>query len=321
MENSRPEQAAANDIAQGAAGMVDWLADLVAFDTTTRETFEVHRAAREQAKLQQISPSASRPWAPKAELWEPSTKDVADCRHVRDGRTFDGYTKRLVKVPAGSTGRNLLFNGHIDVVSGEPFDAWKSHPFTADVRDARVHVRGTVDLKGGGAAMVFAAEVLARHGVALSGDLIINTVTNEESTGAGSVADGSGADAVFTTEPTSLNLGVGCRGSILPTVTVPGRTGHAAATPPHWQARGAVSAAEKSALIIETRHSVRHSLLVRPRIVHPRWRPDRDLRTKSGPRRACRRRVRAGGRTGGLHRGLGNNGHAVRWPCRLARRK
>ena len=43
-------------------------------------------------------------------------------------------------------------------------------------------------MKGGVAAMVFAAEVLARLGIRLRGDLVVNTVTDEESSGAGGLA-------------------------------------------------------------------------------------------------------------------------------------
>ena len=53
-------------------------------------------------------------------------------------------------------------------------------------------------MKGGVAAMVFAAEILSRLGVRLQGDLIVNTVTDEESSGAGGLAavrHGVAADA------------------------------------------------------------------------------------------------------------------------------
>ncbi len=52
-------------------------------------------------------------------------------------------------------------------------------------------------MKGGVAAWCFATEVLAEQGVPLRGDLIVNTVTDEESTGAGALAVGThgvGAD-------------------------------------------------------------------------------------------------------------------------------
>ena len=77
--------------------------------------------------------------------------------------------------------------------------------------------------------MVFAAESLARLGIELAGDLIVNTVSEEESTGAGGLAMARAlrADAAIVPEPSSLGVWVACRGSLLPTITVEGRAGHA----------------------------------------------------------------------------------------------
>jgi acetylornithine deacetylase len=60
---------------------------------------------------------------------------------------------------AGSGGgRSLLFNGHIDVVPSEPRDRWTSDPNAAEVRDGNLYGRGACDMKGGVAAMTFAAD-------------------------------------------------------------------------------------------------------------------------------------------------------------------
>ena len=85
-------------------------------------------------------------------------------------------------------GRSLLFNGHIDVVPSDPRERWTSDPNRAEVRDGKLYGRGACDMKGGVAAMVFATEILSRLGVRLQGDLIVNTVTDEESSGAGGLA-------------------------------------------------------------------------------------------------------------------------------------
>ena len=62
----------------------------------------------------------------------------------------------------------MLFNGHIDVVTVEPRDQWTSDPWRATVRDGKLYGRGACDMKGGIAAMVFAAEVLATLGLSAS---------------------------------------------------------------------------------------------------------------------------------------------------------
>ena len=70
-------------------------------------------------------------------------------------------------------------------------------------------------MKGGVACMVFAAEVLARLGVRLAGDLIVNPVTEEESTGAGGLATARTlrADAARGPEPSGRDIWIACRGA------------------------------------------------------------------------------------------------------------
>ena len=72
-------------------------------------------------------------------------------------------------------------------------------------------------MKGGVASMLLATEVLRALEVPLAGDLIVNTVTDEESTGAGSLAvaaSGLRADAGIIPEPTRLSAWLGTRGSL-----------------------------------------------------------------------------------------------------------
>ena len=153
-----------------------------------------------------------------------------------------------------------MFNGHIDVVSAEPIGAWTSPPFTPEVRDGRLYGRGACDMKGGVAAMAFAAEVLAQLGVRLAGDLIVATNTDEESSGAGGsalVAHGLRADAGIVTEPTDFRVWIACRGSEYGVITVPGRAGHAEVRHPGWREGGAVNAIDKSAVVIEAMAALR----------------------------------------------------------------
>jgi acetylornithine deacetylase len=151
-------------------------------------------------------------------------------------------------------GRSLLFNGHIDVVPSEPRDRWASDPNQAEVRDGNLYGRGACDMKGGVACMVYAAEVLQRLGVRLRGDLIVNTVTDEESSGAGGLAavrHGVKADAGIVTEPTAFEVWVACRGSLTPTFRVTGRPGHAEMAQAHWRDGGAVNAIEKMGVVMD----------------------------------------------------------------------
>jgi acetylornithine deacetylase len=185
---------------------------------------------------------------------------------------FDGRPQLVARFAGAGGGRSLLLNGHIDVVSGEPKARWTDDPNTPIVRDGKLYGRGACDMKGGVAAMVLAAEVLARLDVRLAGDLIVNTITDEESTGAGgiaSVAHGVRADAGIVPEPTAFDVWVACRGSVYPTITVEGRPGHAELLQPHWRDGGAVNAIEKAQIVLDAIRGLREEWRTRSDLQHP----------------------------------------------------
>jgi acetylornithine deacetylase len=104
-------------------------------------------------------------------------------------------------------------------------------------------------MKGGIAAMVVAAEVLAAH-AELLGELIVCTVTDEEETGAGgiaAVARGVRADAGLIPEPTGFDAWVACRGDVICEIEVEGRLGHAGIEHPPGDA---VNAIDKARLVM-----------------------------------------------------------------------
>jgi acetylornithine deacetylase len=114
--------------------------------------------------------------------------------------------------------------------------------------------------------MVLAAEVLAALGVRLRGDLIVNTVTEEESTGAGGLAMARAleADGAIVPEPSGLDVWIACRGSLLPTITIDGRAGHAGIARRHPDQGGPVNAIEKMAIILDAIRRLREEWALRP---------------------------------------------------------
>ena len=140
-------------------------------------------------------------------MWEPDAAALPPTRYpIPAGHHFRGRPQLVARRAGAGGGRSLLFNGHIDVVTPEPRERWTTDPFGADVRDGRLYGRGACDMKGGVAAMVVATEVLAALDVPLRGDLLVNTVTDEESTGARRRSrpsrTASRADGAIIPEPT-----------------------------------------------------------------------------------------------------------------------
>ena len=264
------ERRIVDEIERRRDDLVGLLADLIAFDTTARATPDA--PAREEAALQRYL--AERLGAARAEtdVWEPAPEEVAGTRLAPDGLRFDGRPQLAARFQGAGGGRSLLLNGHIDVVASEPREAWTSHPNRAEVRDGKLYGRGAADMKGGVAAMTFAAETLAALDVPLAGDLTVCTVTDEESTGAGglaAVAHGVRADAGIVTEPSSFAVWIACRGSLIPTITVSGRAAHAGVPQPHWRKGGPVNAIEKAELVLDAMRRLQDDWRGRPEQQHP----------------------------------------------------
>jgi len=120
-------------------------------------------------------------------------------------------------------GRSLMFCGHIDTVGVEGMQA----PFDPVERDGRLYGRGSQDMKGGVAAMIDAARVIASEGLE-AGRLVIAAVVDEEygSAGADALVTGWRADAAVVTEPTDLRIAIGHKGFCWVEVETRGRAAH-----------------------------------------------------------------------------------------------
>lgn len=127
-------------------------------------------------------------------------------------------------------GRSVIINGHVDVVSPEPVDAWTRDPWGADIVGDRLYGRGACDMKAGLAAGVFAVKSLLDAGLRPRGPVQLQAVVEEEAGGgAGTLATllaGHRADAFLNPEPQS-KITVAMAGINYFRVRVVGRTAHA----------------------------------------------------------------------------------------------
>jgi acetylornithine deacetylase len=263
------ERRVTEEIESRRSELVDLLATLVGFDTRAPDP---DLAPREEAGLQAYLAERLQRAGLQVELWEPDAAGLPEYGYALPaGYHFHGRPQLVARTAGAGGGRRLLFNGHIDVIGPEPRELWTSDPFQAEVRDGRLYGRGACDMKGGVAAMVFATEMLRALEVPLRGELIVNTVTDEETTGAGalaSVAHGVAADGGIVPEPTDLTAWLGTLGSLMPEITVRGRAGHAGFPHEPWTEGGPVNAIERMQIVLAALQALREEWRDRPDTQH-----------------------------------------------------
>jgi len=150
----------------------------------------------------------------------------------------------------------LVLNGHIDVVPAGNLANWNYPPFAEEKADGKIWGRGSVDMKGGIAAMIGAVQAIRNCGITLKGDLLLESVVDEETGGPGTTSTierGYVADAVIVVEPTGFRINPVEGGLEWLRVVVRGVAGHSANRYKTVHAGGhgvAVNAIEKMAKIL-----------------------------------------------------------------------
>jgi len=142
-----------------------------------------------------------------------------------------GGKRNMVARWGGGSGRSLLLNGHIDVVSPEPVRFWRTQPFRATIEDDWMYGRGAGDMKAGLAAMVGAVRGLRWLGLKPAGPVTLQSVVEEECGGNGALAcliAGHTADAAVVVEPFGAAITVSQVGVVWFDVRVAGVPAHAA---------------------------------------------------------------------------------------------
>lgn len=164
------------------------------------------------------------------DLWEIGDEALRSHAYFHcDRKNFKG-NPNLVAVRKGSGGgKSLILNGHIDVVpEGNPHD-WDDDPFSGLEVEGKVYGRGTTDMKGGNVSLLLALEAITSLNIPLKGDLIFQSVIEEESGGAGTLATilrGYHADGAIIPEPTNLKFFPVQQGSLWFRLTIKGKSAH-----------------------------------------------------------------------------------------------
>lgn len=136
------------------------------------------------------------------------------------GRDYRQRPNLAARRKGAGGGRSLLLTGHIDTVPSGTQE-WTRRPFSGDIDSNRIYGRGANDMKAGIASNLFVLECIQELGLSLAGDVLFETVVDEEFGGSnGTLAGrvrGFNADAAIVSEPSSLRICPAQRG---------GRTAH-----------------------------------------------------------------------------------------------
>jgi acetylornithine deacetylase len=126
-----------------------------------------------------------------------------------------------------AAGRSLLISSHADVVAGGK--GGRFSPFEPVREGGRLYGRGANDMKGGLTASLAAARCLKELGTALNGDLIVESVVDEEIGGSnGTLAArlrGHNADACIVPEPNGMIVSPAHRGGCVWQISLKGSPG------------------------------------------------------------------------------------------------
>ncbi|MGE7766106.1 peptidase [Peribacillus sp. NPDC096540] len=200
------------------------------------------------------------------DLWEIGDEKLRNHPHFYcDRKDFKG-NPNLVAIKRGSgNGKSLILNGHIDVVPEGNHAAWHDDPFSGVAKDGKVFGRGTTDMKGGNVSLLLALEAIVESGIQLKGDVIFQSVIEEESGGAGTLAAvlrGYQADGAIIPEPTNMKLFPLQQGSMWFRLIVKGKSAHGGT---RYEGVSAIDKAigvmiEIKKLEQERNESLRHSL-------------------------------------------------------------
>jgi acetylornithine deacetylase len=170
-----------------------------------------------------------------------------------DRLTYKGRPNAVGIRKGTGGGRSLILNGHIDVVTVGDRSRWDHDPFGAEQVGDTIYGRGASDMKGGLIAMLKALEAVIRSDVPLRGDVIFQSVVNEEHAGNGSLscaARGYTADAAICAEPSGARrYSKISGGGVYWEIEITGKEAH---TGSRWKdgEQNGVSAIEKAAPVI-----------------------------------------------------------------------
>lgn len=140
----------------------------------------------------------------------------------------------VARLKGAGKAKPIVFSGHMDVVpvSPETEQEWTYPPFAGEQHDGHIWGRGACDMKGGIAASLAAAELLAEQKIVPPGDIVFALTVDEENLmrGAKQLAELrvlADAGSIVVCDTTHMVAEISSKGRTWAEITIIGKSAHA----------------------------------------------------------------------------------------------
>lgn len=96
------------------------------------------------------------------------------------GRDYTDRPNVVACFRGNGGGRSIGFSSHMDTATRDPLPWSVTEPFSGEIREGRLYGRGSYDMKAGLMASIWAMRAVRELGVPLRGDVMIESVVDEE---------------------------------------------------------------------------------------------------------------------------------------------
>ncbi|RDI43091.1 peptidase [Falsibacillus pallidus] len=208
-----------------------WMSEHVDMGTKLLQRLVQERSIRgHEYNAQAVMIEKCRELGLELDIWDLNRKELEHHAFFRcDRDSFEGNPNICAVWKGKGGGRSIILNGHIDVVPEGDEKDWRNDPYSGMIKDGKLYGRGSTDMKGGSVSLLLAIQALKELDVTLRGDVIFQSVIEEESGGAGTLAAllrGYKADGAIIPEPTNMKMFIKQQGSMWFRITIKGKSAH-----------------------------------------------------------------------------------------------
>lgn len=194
------------------------------------------------------------------------TKNVPVEPDANDPLNYASRWSVLGVLKGRGKGPSLALNSHADVVGVGDVSKWTYPPRECTLDRGKVYGRGVIDARGCLTTFLFALNAIIQSGTSLDGDILFQSVADEEILGKGTEAlvnQGYVADAVLVGEPTNLTFCPATRGAAQFFIDVKGLAAHSGVA---YEGQNAIL---KAMLYIDALVKLQYDLDAK--YMHPLW--------------------------------------------------